>query len=325
MVESLQGMQLVNEPPWDKGPGRPRAEATLAQVVDRARAAAKWLADERARVEGLNWSAGPQRDPFFELELSLVEAMVARERAACRAEIQQHADKVVFPDWEKLQNGFPFARDAADEADAAELARALESMLTLAATIGKLEPKDAFAPDPEFVADAASAGDLCDILYAGQVVQPAPNLECTLEIQRQGGAIGSVRLDGENRALGVGRPVDWSMRATESLALTVELVDGQGVSLSIKDLIDERRQRVPENLLNGQRLVPGLWSLLRLFAIGNVRQENDREWLSEIGLIGRPDKVLLIVQCRRPEVARVFNPAWPGDSYTLSRRLWKDR
>lgn len=322
LLPALKEKQQVTPGDWAKRPGKPKPEAPLAQSLERARTATAWHLAELERIKVVDWGVPQLRNQLLELEVALAEAIVRREWAACRADVVSFATQQVFPLWDKVEHGFPFAPDDPDEADAAELAPALKAMAELAATVRQFEPAEQFAPHPEFLADAQAAEELCRILYADKQPKAAPNLEVTLEVGKEGESIGKVQLTSEKRRVVDGQKVDWPLQETESLSLSIELVENQASTLSLKDLIDVRRQQVPPNLLNDTRLVPGFWSLKRLFAMGSVKKAGDQEWISTLQLQGRKDLVLLVVKSRRPEVANVFAPDWPGDRYTLSRRIW---
>ncbi|MBL8730080.1 MAG: type VI secretion system membrane subunit TssM [Planctomycetes bacterium] len=320
-VEPIKARHKPDQPSWAKTTGVVERGREPTATVERALRAKTYGDAERRRIEVFDWGITALQARFQDLELGLVRGMCQREWAACRAELQDHANKGALKAWQQVLDGFPFDPEAVDEADADELAKAVGSMAELAGFVAKLEPASAFEQDPAFVAAVQEAATLGRILYGSDKVRSVPGIETLLTVQTGGSSITAVTLQGQDRRAVVGRQQEWTIGPVEPLDLSIQLQSG-GV-LSFGDLLLSRG-RVPAGLLVGQRMRPGMWQLKRLFDWGTITRSGPNDSRSELRLSGRTgDYVLLAVNVPRPEAAVVFDADWPGERYRPVKSVWK--
>jgi DNA polymerase III delta prime subunit len=320
VVKQAKANHKPDEAQWAQTPGVYERGRAPEAVIDRAARAGRYLDAERQRIERSDWGIAALRERFQALELALVAAICNREWAACRAELDYFADTKALKAWRQMVAGFPFDPDAVDEADADELAEAVRSMAELGAHVAQLAPAHAFPVAPEFTAALAAAADLGKVLYGGNKVQSQPSVEARLTVQ-QGGSITGVTIQGQGRKAEVGVPQDWTLGIREPLELTI--LSRSAGPASFENLLPVRRP-IPQALLMGRRLQPGLWSLKRLFLLGEVTVGARQERVCKLQLNGREgDYVLLIASVSRPEAAVVFDSDWPGERYRTLKSIWK--
>lgn len=322
--QSAKRYSLDAQPDWARRPGTGMSGSLTGELAARAQAVAKHLEGERKRIAASRWSEAPGLEARLrELELALVEAIAAREWRSCAQRLQVLAEAATLPAWRRMVAGFPFAADAADEADAKELQAAIGGMNELAAQVRALQAVDAaaFALDPAFAAQLAAAEELCRMLYGGAEAQERPRVETTLLLQK-GSAIRSATLTGsDDRVVSVPGPErEWPVGQQEALQLVIETAEGRH---SFRDLVDARRRRVPDDwLFHGE--LTGVWALKRLCSIGapqGARDGAEREFALTVRGVG--SEVLLYVRTRRPEAATLFDADWPGERFQPVQRLWK--
>ena len=320
-LEATKQLQGHTVPPWAKEPGTPRADSQPPLAVERSKQANNYLASETKRIVAINWGVPALNERFQALETALIASVCTREWRACRAEIEAFARAKPFKSWNAMLAKFPFAASANEDASATQLAEAVRDMSALDRAIRELAPASAFGLDPAFVEDLAAVQHLCLILYGDAVAKDQPAIETTLSIEMQG-SIAEVKIEGEARSITSGKQDAWTLGVAESLAFTVKLTTGE--TWSYPELLDPRGNNVPLNWQFNRRLVPGPWGLKRLFSIGTVAAQPDKERVSTLRFRGRPDDlVLLIAKTQRDAAGVVFDADWPGERYALSNVIWK--
>jgi hypothetical protein len=319
-TKTLEASYAFERPAWAQRPGAWQADRKPDEVIARARAANTYLEQQRQRIERSEWLA-KLGERLRSLELALVESVCQSEWGACRKELQVAADKLALVAWAQMVAGFPFAADAADEADAKELQAGISGMLQLAEHIRALEPARAFELDDTFAAQMRAAADLGRMLYGGAEVQPKPNVVVEVLMQLQSAVIQRAILEGnQDRKVTVpGSRQTWTFGEPETLKLTIETA---GPRYSIRDLRDVQRQQVPDGVLFSGNLT-GVWALKRLCTIGSSHKEGEDRCICELTVRGIDGSLYLFLRTTRAEAAGLFDGAWPGEQFQAVRRLWK--
>lgn len=321
-VKKTKAEHKPSDAKWAQSPGTFERGRMPEAVIDRARQALRYRDAEWQRIDRSEWGIKSLHDALTSFERALVEAICNREWAACRAEIDYFAEQRALKAWQQLTKLFPFDLDALNEAGADELAEAVRSMAELGGYVAQLEPAAAFAVDAQWTDALAKAADLGKILYGGAKVLAQPSVEAHLTVQ-QGGAVTAVTLQGQGRKAEIGNSADWTLGIQEPLELTI--LSKTSPPRSFADIVPFRRA-MPQALVRNGRLKPGLWSLKRLFALGEVRPvaQDPLQRLCTLRLNGpEGDVVHLVVTVSRPDAAVVFDGDWPGDRYRPVQRIWK--
>jgi len=307
-------------PPWIENSD---SDGSIAASVKRAEAAAKFADQERDRIFSQKWDVSLLNERFCNFEYALVESICRREWRACRDDIERFAAIAPRKVWNQMLAGYPFTGTAAAEATAGQIGAAIAAMMELADAIESLAPKSEFELAPDFAADLEAARELRRMLYGSDVVTVQPNISFKLCINGEGD-VANVRIAGEVRAAEGPRSTEysWSLGPAESLAFSILMANGDRASLS--DILDANGGSIAASWMQGNRLVPGMWGVKRLFSLGVTVATGASERRATLRMRGRSDSaVLLFARTDRAEAAELFDNRWPGDRYQLSNTMWK--